>query len=121
MPMPLAFQLRDSHGRRVSLLNDEDEKPDIGRRPELFTFTSYHPRAPPANSNSTPATPELLRSDSYDSNRLGEPASPITPQYESGFRYPPASGFRSPREGYYPDGPPSYAGMKRRYSDYSEG
>ncbi|KAK4040539.1 hypothetical protein C8A01DRAFT_15596 [Parachaetomium inaequale] len=119
MPIPFTFQMRDAHGRRVSLLNDDQETPDTRRRPSLFTFTSYHPRAPPANS--TPATPELLRSDSYDSYRLGEPASPVTPHYESGFRYPPASGIRSPRDGYYPDGPPAYAGVKRRFSDFSEG
>ncbi|KAF6844139.1 C2H2 transcription factor [Colletotrichum musicola] len=73
---------RDATGRQVSLLNDE---PVVQPMPQRLNYRTanqvisqpFHP-APRSNSSS-PHTPELLRSDSYDSNASSDPLSPLTP------------------------------------------
>lgn len=66
------MQARDATGRQVSLLND-----DSYSRPMSYAVTDpYHTvrdRSP------LPHTPELLRSDSYDSNASFEVMTPLTP------------------------------------------
>ncbi|ORY66472.1 uncharacterized protein BCR38DRAFT_484095 [Pseudomassariella vexata] len=66
------MQARDATGRQVSLLNDESFS-----QPLTFRTTSHYPSA--RDGSPYPTTPELLRSDSYDSNTSYDPASPITP------------------------------------------
>jgi hypothetical protein len=89
--MSAYLQMRDASGRRVSLLNEEDTQHQHPlTRPSPMSFPSFERQAPPAVS--TPATPELLRSNSYDSQRGAEPISPITPIYDPGYQYTPASG-----------------------------
>ncbi|KAF9869799.1 hypothetical protein CkaCkLH20_12716 [Colletotrichum karsti] len=70
---------RDATGRQVSLLNDEPVQA-IPQRPHYRTANQVisQPFAPRSNSSS-PHTPELLRSDSYDSNASSDPMSPLTP------------------------------------------
>ncbi len=76
------MQARDASGRQVSLLNDD-----------ASSHHRYYSSAPPrhshrtssyytssARSDSSPSdTPELLRSDSYDSRASLEPVSPLSP------------------------------------------
>jgi uncharacterized Zn-finger protein len=70
---------RDSSGRQVSLLNDE---PTYYSR-ERPSYRSGHllaHRYSASSSSSSPNTPELLRSDSYDSaSTANDPISPLTP------------------------------------------
>ncbi|KAI8299222.1 Transcriptional regulator NRG1 [Colletotrichum sp. SAR11_59] len=74
------MHVRDATGRQVSLLNDEPSS-----APQRLSYRTanhiisqpFHP-APRSNSSS-PHTPELLRSDSYDSNASSDPMSPLTP------------------------------------------
>ncbi|KAB5580757.1 hypothetical protein GE09DRAFT_450528 [Coniochaeta sp. 2T2.1] len=73
---------RDAAGRQVSLLND-----DYNLRRQQQQQPTYHNYPPPPFSrseSSSPNTPELLRSDSYDSQMSNEPISPLTPAYEFG-------------------------------------
>jgi uncharacterized Zn-finger protein len=74
----------NSNGRRVSLLNDEpsirsSKVPGFNAsedREDYLQFdrpNSYH------SQGSSPRTPDLLRSDSYDSRTTHDPASPMTP------------------------------------------
>lgn len=116
--MPLV--IRDASGRRISLLNDEDEPP-VKRLSRSNTASSYYPQV--SRTASTPNTPELFRSNSYDSNMGTEPISPMTPLYEPAMRYPPAvAGHHRPSfEEYYPDVPHMYPGAKRRPSALSDG
>ncbi|KAL2157456.1 hypothetical protein VTH06DRAFT_6148 [Thermothelomyces fergusii] len=118
--MPAGLHTRDASGRRVSILND-DHSTHFTASVSPMVSPSYDPRAP--RTASTPATPELLRSDSYDSHMAaGEPASPLTPLYDPGFRYnPPASEYRSVYDDYYAEGAHVHAGMKRRPSAFSDG
>lgn len=77
---------RDASGRKVSLLNDDSlshQYYDIPQRLSYRTTShvvsqSYYPSLTRSISSS-PNTPELLRSDSYDSQASMEPASPLTP------------------------------------------
>jgi hypothetical protein len=115
-----SFCFSDAGGRRVSILNDPvgESFPPRPRQPSRQpTCAAPHYSPPPPNPygtrvSSTPATPELFRSNSYDSQMYTEPVSPLTPLYEPAYPY----GYKSTD-----DFPPSYAGSKRRASAYSDG
>ena len=64
------MQARDAAGRQVSLLND-----DITHRLAYRTQSSYREES----SSPVQRTPELLRSNSYDSNASYDTISPLTP------------------------------------------
>ena len=64
---------RDATGRQVSLLND-DSSSYVAHR-----SLSYQSYPTPPSMSSSPNTPELLRSDSYDSQMSNDPVSPMTP------------------------------------------
>jgi uncharacterized Zn-finger protein len=74
---------RDSSGRQVSLLNDEPSpvknlahshmSPRPDSRQDSSRSNSY------TSESSSPKTPDLLRSDSYDSRTSNDPNSPLTP------------------------------------------
>ncbi|KAK8088204.1 hypothetical protein PG997_003165 [Apiospora hydei] len=66
------MQARDATGRKVSLLNDESYS-----RPSLYHTASSYQSTRDASPLSP--TPELLRSNSYDSNNSYDPVSPMTP------------------------------------------
>ncbi|KAK4128335.1 hypothetical protein N657DRAFT_543490, partial [Parathielavia appendiculata] len=71
---------------------------------------------------SIPPTPELSRSDSYDSRMTAEPISPMTPVYEFSARYQPLA--KDPRS--YPDEHPTDAQFfhptnKRKASALNDG
>lgn len=80
---------RDAAGRQVSLLNDESnyETSSYAQRPRPQGASSFHSgghvltrHSPASRSNSSsPNIPELLRSDSYDSQTSNDPTSPMTP------------------------------------------
>lgn len=77
---------RDASGRRVSLLNDEpvyDSYYDSSSRRSHHRTSSQllsHQYSSSRSSSSSPHTPELLRSDSYDSTSpSNDPMSPLTP------------------------------------------
>lgn len=90
---------RDASGRTISILQDSNE-PDY--EPRTSQKTGLYSQPPPFNSlliphnmqshgsyasaaphreslRSHPSTPDLMRSDSYDSQTSNDPASPITP------------------------------------------
>jgi uncharacterized Zn-finger protein len=76
---------RDSSGRRISLLNDDSaqtsngdpyfNRPNYGA-PEMMRSSS---RDSLPSSAASPATPDLMRADSCDSQKTSEPRSPVTP------------------------------------------
>ncbi|KAM5356266.1 hypothetical protein ACJ41O_002912 [Fusarium nematophilum] len=69
-------------GRRVSLLNDDSaphQQRPVSFHPSFVLGQSY---PTPGSSASSPNTPELLRSDSYDSQMSNDPASPLTPSID---------------------------------------
>lgn len=91
------MQARDAAGRQVSLLNDDSAGFIKYRQQQPMTFQSprHAPPRPypsPRSSSSSPNTPELLRSDSYDSQMSNDPISPLTPSvdyaYSRGSLYP---------------------------------
>lgn len=90
---------RDSSGRPISILQDSNE---LDYEPHTSHKTGLHSQGPSFNSllmsqgmrghgsyasaaphresvHSHPSTPDLMRSDSYDSQTSNDPASPITP------------------------------------------
>lgn len=112
-----AMHTINSSGRRVSLLNDDSSVsrhvvPGVFSRqeredPQLRSLV----RAGSYNSQgSSPRTPDLLRSDSYDSGMTLDPASPPTP---SRMEFGRQTSFTSS----YPD-PTQYE--QRPYSNYSQ-
>ena len=89
------MQARDASGRQVSLLNDEraTSRPQLQhKRPVSFQTASHilsRPYPAPRSSGSSPHTPELQRSDSYDSQMSNaDPLSPMTPNLDYGFLRP---------------------------------
>lgn len=99
LPPRPALPARDSSGRQVSLLNDEPSYPVVDMRRSASAHSSH------------PSTPDLLRSDSYDSSTYpADPLSPVTPIADHFDRSYP----RSPQLPYYSH--PSNA----IYMDYSE-
>ncbi|KAK4238240.1 transcriptional regulator NRG1 [Achaetomium macrosporum] len=111
----------DASGRRISLLNDEDDLLWNTSRshPSYYTAPSHYSQKAPRTST-TPNTPQLLRSDSYDSRTSLEPISPMTPMYEPALRYAPTvATARSPFDEQFPDGL-VFAGTKRRPSTLSD-
>lgn len=118
------MHLLNASGRRVSILNGDDGP---AASPSFQTYSRardsaspYHTQAPRVSS--VPSTPELLRSDSYDSYRAAEPVSPLTPLYEpvTGYAHHPAPDYRSSYDEYYKE-IAAYAGTKRRPSTLSDG
>ncbi|KAI9171974.1 Transcriptional regulator NRG1 [Paramyrothecium foliicola] len=83
---------RDAAGRKVSLLNDEptsqfDPRQQLHQRSLSFQPAPSQYAYPASRSNSSsPNTPELLRSSSYDSQMSNDPVSPLTPSVD--FSYP---------------------------------
>ncbi|GAB0132353.1 hypothetical protein EsDP_00000793 [Epichloe bromicola] len=91
------MEARNAAGRRVSLLNDDSvsqEKSHMHHHqqqlPLGFPTATGHvlsrPYPSPRSSSSSPITPELLRSDSYDSQMSNDAVSPLTPSAD--YAYP---------------------------------
>ncbi|KAH8884047.1 hypothetical protein GQ53DRAFT_752616 [Thozetella sp. PMI_491] len=106
---------RDAAGRRVSLLNDDD-----AGSPGYYSQDAYLGAAQPPSygsyarsASSSPNTPELLRSDSYDSQMSNDPMSPITPMYDYSRAYANVSDARSPYDEYAADSH-AYLGAKQQ-------
>jgi uncharacterized Zn-finger protein len=74
---------RDSSGRQVSLLNDEPTPGKTALYGHLSSRLDDRQNSSRSNSytseSSSPETPDLLRSDSYDSRASNDPNSPLTP------------------------------------------
>src|SRR5258708_2842648 len=74
---------QDSSGRHISLLNDDDSVPKASTR--RLSYSRYEDNYSMGRSKyyaseaSSPSTPGLLQSDSYDSQNIYDFASPITP------------------------------------------
>ncbi|KAF4509752.1 hypothetical protein G6O67_003892 [Ophiocordyceps sinensis] len=108
------MQARNAAGRQVSLLNDDSsslstKRPSIHQQQRPVSFHSAchvlsRPYPSPPSSSSAPNTPELLRSDSYDSQMSNDPISPLTPSidyaYPRGALYPPMDAPPAKRPGY---------------------
>ncbi|KIW06835.1 uncharacterized protein PV09_02515 [Verruconis gallopava] len=78
---------RNALGRRISLLNEPVESLDAadvpGRPARLTSLAFRHSRTSSfaSSPNSSPPTPELVRSDSSDSSAMNRTPSPTTPNY----------------------------------------
>jgi hypothetical protein len=88
MPLRPNMQARNSSGKQVSLLNDDSVSIQESR--PAFGTAQYAAHTSMARSNSnksgvstasSPSTPGLLRSHSYDSQTTNDPVSPITPVF----------------------------------------
>ena len=120
------MQARDSTGRQVSLLND-DSQGMKAQRPLPHRPMSYHsanhvlPRPSPASrsNSSSPNMPELLRSDSYDSQTSNDPLSPMTPAVDYAF---PRTSLYPISQDYAMDAPPAkrMAFADSRTTSYNE-
>ncbi|KAK0383282.1 hypothetical protein NLU13_9195 [Sarocladium strictum] len=81
---------RDATGRKVSLLNDDStgakqSRPVPYARPMSFSAASHvlsQPYPTSRSNSSSPNTPELMRSDSYDSHLSTDAISPLTPSLD---------------------------------------
>ncbi|KAM7190365.1 hypothetical protein V8F20_009760 [Naviculisporaceae sp. PSN 640] len=109
---------RDASGRQVSLLNDD--APSYDAYPVPYQTTHHY---------NVPNTPELLRSDSYDSQMSSEPMTPITTPYDYAVGYGSGTAIADSRGYYdeYVDGTHVYAtakapryGSDRRSISYDE-
>lgn len=78
-------QMRDATGRCIDLLNREQDPPRSAKPTPMASFSPFDRRA--RQTSSIPATPELFRADSYDSQEGPGPISPITPLDEPGYSY----------------------------------
>lgn len=104
------MQARDATGRQVSLLNDEAYS-----RP--LTYRGVSQRQPPREVSPL-RTPELLRSNSYDSNMsCHEPISPMTPAVYD-FSRSPYDDYTSDNQGTLKR--PAYIGASRTNSFVDE-
>lgn len=118
------MHVRDAAGRKVSLLNDDGASYTQQRSLNFQTAghaISQHYQPASRSDSASPDTPELLRSDSYDSQASTmDPMSPMTPSAE--FAYPRSSVYHISHE-YGTDGMPpkrpSYAGSNHSYDDDS--
>jgi len=74
---------RNSFGRRISLLNETSE--DSGRagaRHPSLAFRHSRTSSYASTPNSSPPTPQLVRSDSSDSSAMNRTPSPVTPSFD---------------------------------------
>ncbi|KAK4449417.1 hypothetical protein QBC34DRAFT_89900 [Podospora aff. communis PSN243] len=117
----MSMHALDAKGRRVSLLNDDLSSHVAYTMPyRPAVAPSYHRSSSSRSISSSPNTPGLLRSDSYDSQMSADPVSPLTPLYDYGRGgYAASSVITSPYEDYM-ESMPSHAGMKRP-STFSDG
>ncbi|KAK5651772.1 hypothetical protein OQA88_11734 [Cercophora sp. LCS_1] len=107
---------RDASGRRVSLLNDESTSQSHSYAHYQLSYRpapqSYH-HSSARSISSSPNTPGLLRSDSYDSQMSNEPVSPLTPVYDYARTYGNTPVITDSRYDDYTDPAQVYAGVKR--------
>ncbi|KAK1769473.1 hypothetical protein QBC33DRAFT_556768 [Phialemonium atrogriseum] len=108
---------RDASGRRVSLLNDDSQHESMPRRISYraasHIISQPYPPISTKSSSSSPNTPQLLRSDSYDSQMSNESITPLTPIYDYTMMYAAGQDAHSPFEEYMVD-PSSYAAAGAR-------
>ncbi|KAK4456964.1 hypothetical protein QBC42DRAFT_47507 [Cladorrhinum samala] len=82
----MTMHARDASGRRVSLLNDDDTVAPSYQYNQAYnadpSYAAYYAQQASRSVSSSPNTPQLLRSDSYDSQMSSEPISPMTPLYD---------------------------------------
>jgi len=109
------MQARDPSGKQVSLLNDESAPP-VFRNPEYtpHSMVRSHSNNSGVSTASSPRTPGLLRSDSYDSQTTNDPVSPITPVFMAD--YGRQSSYTSP--GFSKSAAPHYEQQERSAYEY---
>jgi len=108
----MSMHARDASGRRVSLLNDETVSHGCYSLSYRPAASSAYAQSSSRSFSSSPNTPGLLRSDSYDSQMSNDPASPLTPVYDYGRGHGAVPIITSSYEDYL-DSAPSHAGVKR--------
>ncbi|KAM7223499.1 hypothetical protein V8F06_000973 [Rhypophila decipiens] len=96
----------NADGLQVSLLNDDTP-----------SYDAYPVSYQTAHHYNSPNTPELLRSDSYDSQMSSEPMTPITTPYDYAVAYGSGTVIADSRGYYddYADASNVYASSKPRY------
>jgi hypothetical protein len=74
---------KNAFGRRISLLNDPQEADAPGQKARLtsLAFRQSRTSSYASSPNSSPPTPQLIRSDSSDSSAMNRTPSPVTPSY----------------------------------------
>ncbi|KAK4071212.1 uncharacterized protein Triagg1_6243 [Trichoderma aggressivum f. europaeum] len=92
---------RNAAGRRVSLLNEDDFNNTVDTS---TYYHSMHPQPPSRSDSSSPNTPALLRSDSFDS-QLSDAVSPLTPPVDYSYGIMRAPHYVLGHE--YAEGPPA--------------
>ncbi|KAK0733380.1 hypothetical protein B0T26DRAFT_634278 [Lasiosphaeria miniovina] len=119
---------RDASGRQVSLLNDDltshSRHHHSQRQQQQYSYDNAYDNAAaappsyyvpaPRSASSSPNTPELLRSDSYDSQMSNEPMSPLTPAFDYSRGYTASITLADPRSQYedYMDPAQAYQDLK---------
>jgi len=85
---------KNSSGRRISLLNENEEAPNTVRLPSIPPSLRSRTSSYASSSVGSPQTPQLVRSDSSDSAAMQTP-SPTTPDF-SFEGLPPSQHMASP-------------------------
>jgi uncharacterized Zn-finger protein len=121
---------RDASGNQVSLLNEDPAPPTKQRpvfhEPLLTSHASYYPSSVAASYSSislpstasSPETPGLLRSDSYDSQNTAGPRTPLTPGPVLSMEQGRQQSYMAPWYGYFKDHDSQYE-HRPFYSDHS--
>jgi len=113
---------RDASGRKVSLLNDDSssfaQRP-LPQRPVSYQSAYSYPSPSSRSNSASPNMPELLRSDSYDSQTSTDGMSPMTPSVDYAFPRPSLYSISQDYEKQSQVKRPSYAGSSRSTS-YAE-
>lgn len=121
---------RDASGNQVSLLNDDPapqarQRP-IFREPFLTSAASYYPSTIAASYSSislpstasSPETPDLLRSDSHDSQNTAGPRTPLTLGPVLSMEHERRQSYPTPWYGYFKDHDAQYE-HRSFYPDHS--
>jgi hypothetical protein len=85
---------KNSSGRRISLLNDSAEPQFLARLPSIPPSLRSRTSSYTSSPIGSPATPQLVRSNSTDSAGTMQTPSPITPEFA--FEGLPSQGLHSP-------------------------
>lgn len=123
-PRTITMHARNAAGRKVSLLNDDSSNfaPTQQRQLPHELFNPSYAPAPSypttGTAASSPNVPELLRSDSYDSQMSVDPASPLTPNVDYWPRQASKSIYAVPKDYTMSDMKPSSYAHSTRSASY---
>lgn len=109
----------NAEGRRLSMLNDDSPSHSSHSRPAMpwstVSFASSYGNH--SSTSSSPDTPGLLRSESYDSQMSSEAISPTTPEFRYGHHHPERTAY----EEYADYSSPYMTGTRPQWSESRAG